>query len=166
MTCNRSMPKSSSRRCFQSDSVQSDSVQSDSVQSGRLLELDQMIAALKATAKRLKREVMTLYFAARDSRTPILARGLAFLVVGYALSPFDLIPDVIPVLGLLDDVILVPLGIWLVLKFVPSIVLELARERANELESRPVSWVGAAFMVLVWLFTALLVWRWLAGFQK
>jgi uncharacterized membrane protein YkvA (DUF1232 family) len=131
-----------------------------------LLELDQMIASLKATVKRLKREVMTLYFAARDERTPLLARGLALLVVGYALSPFDLIPDVIPVLGLLDDVILVPLGIWLVLKFVPPIVLEAAREKASELESRPVSWVGAAFMIFVWLLTAFLVWRWLAGFQK
>jgi uncharacterized membrane protein YkvA (DUF1232 family) len=125
-----------------------------------------MIAWLKTTAKSLKREVMTLYFAARDERTPILARGLAFVVVGYALSPFDLIPDVIPVLGLLDDVILVPLGIWLVLKFVPPIVLEAARERASELESRPVSWVGAAFMVLVWLLIAFFVWRWLAGFRK
>jgi uncharacterized membrane protein YkvA (DUF1232 family) len=155
------MPKNLSRRCFQSDDVQSDDVQSE-----YLLEFGQMIAWFKATAKRLKREVMTLYFAARDQRTPILARGLAFLVVGYALSPFDLIPDVIPVLGLLDDLILVPLGIWLVLKFVPAIVLEAAREKASELESRPVSWVGAAFMVLVWLLTAFLVWRWLAGFRK
>ena len=153
MTCNRLMPKNLSRRCFPSE---------------RALGFGQnkMIASLKATAKRLKREVMTLYFVARDERTPILARALAFLVVGYALSPFDLIPDVIPVLGLLDDVILVPLGIWLVLKFVPPIVLEAARAQASELESRPVSWVGAAFMVLVWLLTAFLVWRWLAGFQK
>jgi uncharacterized membrane protein YkvA (DUF1232 family) len=125
-----------------------------------------MIASLKAIAKRLKREVMTLYFAARDERTPILVRGLAFVVVGYALSPFDLIPDVIPVLGLLDDVILVPLGIWLVLKFVPPIVLEAARDKASELDSRPISWVGAAFMVLVWLLTAFFVWRWLAGLHK
>jgi uncharacterized membrane protein YkvA (DUF1232 family) len=125
-----------------------------------------MIASLKATAKRLKREVMTLYFVARDERTPILARGLAFVVVGYALSPFDLIPDVIPVLGMLDDLILVPAGIWLVLKFVPVIVLEAARKWASELESHPVSWVGAVFMVLVWLLTAFLVWRWLAGFHK
>jgi uncharacterized membrane protein YkvA (DUF1232 family) len=125
-----------------------------------------MIASLKATAKRLKREVMTLYFAARDSRTPLLARGFALLVVGYALSPFDLIPDVIPVLGLLDDVILVPIGIWLVLKFVPLIVLEAAREKASELESRPISWIGAAFMVLIWMLTAFLVWRGLAGLRK
>jgi uncharacterized membrane protein YkvA (DUF1232 family) len=122
-----------------------------------------MIAALKATAKRLKHEVMTLYFAARDPRTPLLVRGLALLVVGYALSPFDLIPDVIPVLGLLDDVILVPIGIWLVLKFLPQTVLEAARVRADQLESRPISWAGAAFMVLVWLLTAFVVARALFG---
>jgi uncharacterized membrane protein YkvA (DUF1232 family) len=151
MTCNHSMLKSLLRRCFPSEPR---------------LELDQMIASLKAAAKRLKREVMTLYFAARDSRTPILARGLALLVVGYALSPFDLIPDVIPVLGLLDDVILVPLGIWLVLKFVPPIVLEAARAQASELVLRPVSWLGAVFMVLIWLLTAFFVWRWLAGLHK
>jgi uncharacterized membrane protein YkvA (DUF1232 family) len=125
-----------------------------------------MIASLKATAKRLKREVMTLYFAARDSRTPILARALALLVVGYALSPFDLIPDVIPVLGLLDDVILVPLGIWLVLKFVPPTVLEAARTQASESESRPVSWLGAAFIVMVWLLTAFLVARAIFGWSR
>jgi uncharacterized membrane protein YkvA (DUF1232 family) len=125
-----------------------------------------MITQLKATTKRLKRDVMTLYFAVCDERTPLLARGLALLVVGYALSPFDLIPDVIPVLGMLDDLILVPLGVWLVLKLVPNVVLEAARARANKLESRPVSWLGASFMVLVWSLTAYLVWRWLAGFQK
>ena len=120
-----------------------------------------MIASLKATAKRLKREVMTLYFVARDERTPWLARGLAYLVVGYALSPFDLIPDVIPVLGLLDDLILVPIGIWLVLKFVPQTVLEAAREKAGQLESRPISWTGAAFMLIVWLLTGLKLDEWL-----
>lgn len=125
-----------------------------------------MIASLKATAKRLKREVMTLYFVARDAQTPWLARGLAFLVVGYALSPFDLIPDVIPVLGLLDDLILVPIGIWLVLKFVPQTVLEVAREKASQLESRPISWTGAAFMVIVWLLTAFLVARAIYGWSR
>jgi uncharacterized membrane protein YkvA (DUF1232 family) len=125
-----------------------------------------MISSLKATAKRLKREVMTLYFVARDAQTPWLARGLAFLVVGYALSPFDLIPDVIPVLGLLDDLILVPIGIWLVLKFVPQTVLEAARERAGQLDSRPISWAGAVFMVLVWLLTAFLVARAIYGWSR
>jgi uncharacterized membrane protein YkvA (DUF1232 family) len=120
-----------------------------------------MLEKLKAAAKHLKREVMTLYFVARDSRTPWYARGLAFVVVGYALSPFDLIPDAIPVLGLLDDLILVPAGIWLVMKLVPQTVLEDARVAASKAESRPVSYVAAAFMIVVWLlalfFTAKIV---------
>jgi uncharacterized membrane protein YkvA (DUF1232 family) len=86
-----------------------------------------MLEKLKTAAKRLKREVMTLYFVARDIRTPWYARGLAFVVVGYALSPFDLIPDAIPILGLLDDLILVPVGIWLVLKLVPRLEFRLQK---------------------------------------
>ena len=114
-----------------------------------------MLEKLKTAAKRLKREVMTLYFVARDVRTPWYARGLAFVVVGYALSPFDLIPDAIPVLGLLDDVILVPTGIWLVLKLVPKNILEDARGEATKAESRPVSYSAAAFMIAVWILTLL-----------
>jgi uncharacterized membrane protein YkvA (DUF1232 family) len=114
-----------------------------------------MLEKFKTVAKRLKREVMTLYFVARDPRTPWYARGLAFVVVGYALSPFDLIPDAIPVLGLLDDLILVPAGIWLVLKFVPQQVLLEARVAAAKVETRPVSYVAAAFMVAIWLLALL-----------
>ena len=114
-----------------------------------------MLEKLKTAAKRLKREVMTLYFVARDSRTPWYARGLAFVVVGYALSPFDLIPDAIPVLGLLDDVILVPAGIWLVLKLVPLNILEEAQGEAAKAESRPVSYIAAAFMIAVWILMLL-----------
>jgi uncharacterized membrane protein YkvA (DUF1232 family) len=110
-----------------------------------------MLEQLKTAAKRLKREVMTLYFVARDTRTPWYARGLAFVVVGYALSPFDLIPDAIPFLGLLDDLILVPAGIWLVLKLVPKHVLKEARVAASQAESKPVSYVAAAFMILIWV---------------
>jgi uncharacterized membrane protein YkvA (DUF1232 family) len=104
-----------------------------------------MLKKFKAAAKRLKRDVMTLYFVARDSRTPWYARGLAFVMVGYALSPFDLIPDAIPVLGLLDDLILVPAGIWLVLKLVPKHVLEEARVESAKAESRPVSYIAAVY---------------------
>lgn len=115
-----------------------------------------MLEKLKLAAKRLKREVMTLYFVARDPRTPWYARGLAFVVVGYALSPFDLIPDAIPFLGLLDDLILVPAGIWLVLKLVPKNILEEARVQASKAESRPVSYVAAAFMIVIWVLALLL----------
>jgi uncharacterized membrane protein YkvA (DUF1232 family) len=125
-----------------------------------------MLEKFKVAAKRLKREVMTLYFVARDDRTPWYARGLAFVVVGYALSPFDLIPDAIPVLGLLDDLILVPVGIWLVLKLVPLNVLEEARVQAANAESRPVSYVAAAFMIVVWVLTLFITARFAMGFFK
>jgi uncharacterized membrane protein YkvA (DUF1232 family) len=125
-----------------------------------------MFEKFKAAAKTLKREVMTLYFVARDERTPWYARGLAFVVVGYALSPFDLIPDAIPVLGLLDDLILVPTGIWLVLKLVPKHVLEEAREKASKAESRPVSYVAAALMIAVWILTLFVTARWVIGYFK
>jgi uncharacterized membrane protein YkvA (DUF1232 family) len=125
-----------------------------------------MLEKFKIAAKRLKREVMTLYFVARDIRTPWYARGLAFVVVGYALSPFDLIPDAIPVLGLLDDLILVPAGIWLVLKLVPKHVLEEARVQASKAESRPVSYVAAALMITVWILTVFVTARWMIGYFK
>jgi uncharacterized membrane protein YkvA (DUF1232 family) len=125
-----------------------------------------MLEKLKTAAKRLKREVMTLYFVARDIRTPWYARGLAFVVVGYALSPFDLIPDAIPILGLLDDLILVPVGIWLVLKLVPQNVLEEARVQASKAESRPVSYIAAAFMIGIWLLALFLTAKIVLGFFK
>ena len=113
-----------------------------------------MLERLRVAAKRLKREVLTLYCAARDSRTPIIARGLALVVVAYALSPIDLIPDFIPVLGLLDDVILVPIGVWLVIKLIPDDVLTDARASAARLEAKPVSYVGLALIVALWLLAA------------
>ncbi len=109
-----------------------------------------MLNRLKAAAKRLKREVLTLYCLVRDPRTPPLARGLAVLVVGYALSPVDLIPDFIPVLGLLDDLILVPLGVWLVLRLIPENLQARARLEAAGLEHKPISLGGLAFMLIVW----------------
>lgn len=113
-----------------------------------------MLERLRVAAKRLKREVLTLYCAARDSRTPLIARGLALLIVAYALSPIDLIPDFIPVLGLLDDLILVPIGVWLVIKLIPAHVLSDARVSAARLEAKPVSYVGLAFIVALWLLAA------------
>ena len=113
-----------------------------------------MLEKLRVAAKRLKREVLTLYCAARDQRTPLLARGLALLVVAYALSPIDLIPDFIPVLGLLDDLILVPIGVWMVIKLIPAQVLDDARESASQLEAKPVSHAGLAIIVALWLLAA------------
>jgi uncharacterized membrane protein YkvA (DUF1232 family) len=94
---------------------------------------------------------VAVYFAARDPRTPILARCLAFAVAAYALSPIDLIPDFIPVLGYLDDLLIVPVGLLLVTRLLPPKVLAESREKANTLLSRPRSYIAAAFMVSIWL---------------
>jgi uncharacterized membrane protein YkvA (DUF1232 family) len=113
---------------------------------------------LKQRARLLKRDTVTLYLAARDPRTPWYARALAAAVVAYALSPFDLIPDFIPILGLLDDLIIVPLGLALALRMVPAEVLSDCREQATGRADRPVSRTGALLMIAVWAGTAL----WLA----
>jgi uncharacterized membrane protein YkvA (DUF1232 family) len=121
-----------------------------------------LLSTLQARARVLKRETYALYLAVRDPRTPWYAKAVAAAVVAYALSPFDLIPDFIPVLGYLDDLILVPLGIALALKLVPEPVMAECRERARAASDRPISRIGAAFMIAVWLAAAL----WCALFLK
>lgn len=113
-----------------------------------------MLETIKQAAKHLKREVLTLYCAAQDPRTPLLARVGAVLVTAYALSPIDLIPDFIPVLGMLDDIILVPIGVWLVLKLIPADVINEARAKAVLLEKKPISLGGLIFMILLWSLAA------------
>jgi len=110
------------------------------------------MATLRDRARRLKAETLALYLAARDRRTPWYARLLVAAVVAYALSPIDLIPDFVPILGYLDDVILIPLGIALALRLIPAEVMAEARERARvELEgNRPRSRVAAAVIVGIW----------------
>ncbi|HEY3058423.1 MAG TPA: YkvA family protein [Chloroflexota bacterium] len=115
-----------------------------------------LLDSAKVQAKRLKRETYALYFVARDPRTPWYARLLCAAVVAYALSPFDLIPDFVPVLGYLDDLVIVPLGIALALRLVPREVLEDSRARAHVAADKPVSRAGAAFVIAVWLLLALL----------
>lgn len=105
-------------------------------------------------ASRQKRDVLAVWLAARDPHTPWWARGLALVVAAYALSPIDLIPDVIPVLGYLDDVVLVPLGIWLVLKGIPPYVMNECRRLADERIERPVSLLAAAVFITLWLTAA------------
>ncbi len=117
-----------------------------------------MFARLKARAATLRREVLTLWFCARHPRTPLAAKLLAALVAAYALSPIDLIPDFIPVLGYLDDLILVPAGVCLALRLVPADVIAEARARAEAAAARPTSYAGAAAVVLVWLVLA--GWAW------
>jgi uncharacterized membrane protein YkvA (DUF1232 family) len=116
------------------------------------------------TAARLKREVYSLYFAVRDPRVPWYAKALAGSIVAYAFSPIDLIPDLIPVLGYLDDLILIPLGVLLVRRLIPADVLADCRGRAAALDAKPQSWGGAAIVVGIWLVLAglgvLLAVRW------
>lgn len=109
---------------------------------------------LWAWARALKGEVLAVFLAARDPLAPWGPRLLALLVAAYALSPIDLIPDFIPVLGLLDDLILVPLGLWLVVRWMPPAVMQRARTRAALLLQRPRSWAAAALIVLLWLLLA------------
>jgi uncharacterized membrane protein YkvA (DUF1232 family) len=87
--------------------------------------------SLRELAQRLKREIVVLWICTRHPRTPLMAKALAVALVGYALSPIDLIPDFIPVLGYLDDLIIVPLGVWLVLKLVPGDVMAECRVEAD-----------------------------------
>ena len=124
--------------------------------------------AWKGKAKALKEDVYALYLASKDPRTPWYAKAFAALILGYALSPIDLIPDFIPVLGYVDDLVLVPAGIALLLKMIPREVLEECRERAKAQPS-PGSlknWIAGIVIVLIWI-TAIgvslrVVWRILA----
>jgi uncharacterized membrane protein YkvA (DUF1232 family) len=111
------------------------------------------ISSLKARAKRLKSEIYALYLAYKDPRTPWYAKVFAVLILGYALSPIDLIPDFIPVIGYLDDLIIVPAGIALLIKIMPKEVLEECRAKAQSqrLERKPRNWIVAIIMVLIWL---------------
>ncbi len=117
-------------------------------------------SALKAQAQQLKQHTLTVYFAARDPRMPLLVRALAVLVAAYALSPIDLIPDFIPIIGYLDDLLLVPLGLALVVRLTPPAVMESARLQAQQSAKKPVSYSAAAFIIFVWF---VLIWffvRW------
>jgi uncharacterized membrane protein YkvA (DUF1232 family) len=112
---------------------------------------------LKHRARLLKREVIALYYAYRDPRTPWYARIFVALVVGYALSPIDLIPDFIPVLGYLDDLILVPLGISIALKLIPPEVMITSRQKAdNPIHNQAIGQVFAFVIIFIWLLLAVL----------
>ncbi|MGH8077987.1 MAG: YkvA family protein [Lysobacter sp.] len=105
----------------------------------------------RARLRALKRDSLTVYFAARDPRLPWAVRLLALAIAAYALSPIDLIPDFIPVLGYLDDLILIPLGVALVVRLTPPAILADARARAERVAVRPVSIVAAVVISTIWL---------------
>jgi len=113
-----------------------------------------MTGRLKNWARRLKRDVIALWLAARDPRTPLGAKLVAGAVAAYALSPIDLIPDFIPVLGYLDDLIIVPAGIWLALKLIPAELMDELRAEAEQRATRPTSRGAMIVIVFVWIALA------------
>ncbi|TNC71536.1 YkvA family protein [Rubellimicrobium roseum] len=117
------------------------------------------LARLKDWARRIRRDVLALWIAARDPRTPLTAKILCGAIAAYALSPIDLIPDVIPVLGLLDEAILLPLLILLAARLIPAPLMSEFRAEAARRDERPASRAGAAVIVAIWLLAlALIAW--------
>jgi uncharacterized membrane protein YkvA (DUF1232 family) len=119
---------------------------------------------IRQWASRIKRDAVTLWFAYRHPGTPWFAKLLAAFVVAYALSPIDLIPDFIPVLGYLDDALLLPGLIWLNIRLIPADVLEECRERADlwmkEQGTKPRSIAGAVLVLAVWIGLGAALWAW------
>jgi uncharacterized membrane protein YkvA (DUF1232 family) len=119
---------------------------------------------LKIWAKRIKRDGLTLWFASRKPGVPWHARAMAIFVVTYALSPIDLIPDFIPVLGYLDDLILLPGLIWLAIRMIPSPILAESRVQADiwisTKSTKPTSFAGAIVIIVIWISAGLALWHW------
>lgn len=120
----------------------------------------------KQRARQLKVEAYTLYLAYRDSRVPWHARVFAACVAAYAFSPIDLIPDFIPVLGYLDDLILIPLGVKIALSMIPENIIVENREKAREIIAlgKPVNWISAGVIAAIWLFLTLAAVHFMARF--
>ncbi|RUW55145.1 DUF1232 domain-containing protein [Mesorhizobium sp. M1A.F.Ca.ET.072.01.1.1] len=117
-----------------------------------------MLDSARQWALRMKRDVVALWLAARDPRVPWYAKVVAGAVAAYALSPVDLVPDFIPIIGYLDDLVIVPLGILLAVKLVPAGLMREFRDTATR-STRPVSLTGLIFMIAVWIVAALaLLW--------
>ena len=113
-----------------------------------------MLGRLKRWAQVIRRDLHATWLAARDPRVPWHAKAVALFVTAYAFSPIDLIPDFVPVLGYLDDLIIVPIGLWLAIRLIPPDILEEHRAAAEIAGKEPVSKVGAALMISVWLLAA------------
>jgi uncharacterized membrane protein YkvA (DUF1232 family) len=113
-----------------------------------------MLSRIKAWAHRVNRDSYAIYLASRDPRVPWYAKALAIAVAAYALSPIDLIPDFIPVIGYLDDLVILPLGIWAVVSLIPGEVMVEYRAKASEAGQHPVSRAGMVAILLLWVTTA------------
>jgi uncharacterized membrane protein YkvA (DUF1232 family) len=120
-----------------------------------------IIEKMRQAARALKSEIAVLAAAVRDGRTPWYAKALGALIIGYALSPIDLIPDFIPVLGLLDDLILLPLGIWAVRRMIPAAVLAEHRAKIAAGARLPPNRRAAAVIIVLWLVGVVLTGWWL-----
>lgn len=124
-----------------------------------------LIRFVKVWAKGVKRDIVALWIANGDPRTPAIVRMIGVVVVAYALSPIDLIPDFIPVLGFIDDAILLPALIWLAVRLMPDDVLSESRVAAEawlaERGSRPTSRLGLVVVLGCWLLAGVVLWRWL-----
>ena len=120
------------------------------------MEKQDVLTKLKSYAKKLKQNLFVLYLSYKDSRVPWYAKFAAICVVAYAFSPIDLIPDFIPVLGYLDDLIIVPLGISLALKLIPPQVFEENRVKAEEMRKngKPKNWFVGIIFILIWVLLA------------
>ena len=114
-----------------------------------------MLSSIKAWARNLNRDGHAIYLASRDPRVPWYAKALAIAVAGYALSPIDLIPDFIPIIGYFDELIILPLGIWLVVSLIPQEIMVEYRAKADEADQRPTSRAGMAAIILLWIAGAL-----------
>jgi uncharacterized membrane protein YkvA (DUF1232 family) len=122
-----------------------------------------MFSRLKSWARALKRDVHAIYLASRDPRVPWYVKALAIAVAGYALSPIDLIPDFIPVLGYVDDLLIVPLGICLVVRLIPENVMAEYRAIADDRADQPSSTIAAAAIIAIWIIAGGVAIYWLLG---
>ena len=123
-----------------------------------------MITRAKDWARRIKRDLVALYLAGRDPRTPLLAKAIALAITAYALSPIDLIPDFIPLLGYLDDLIIVPLGMMLAVRLIPRGLMMEFRNEAVAREHLPRNWLSAAFIACIWMIGSILLSLWFIGY--
>jgi uncharacterized membrane protein YkvA (DUF1232 family) len=121
----------------------------------------QIITKLKELVRTLKREIVLIYYAMMDKRTPIIAKVLAGVTIGYILSPIDLIPDFVPVLGLIDDLILVPILIKLTLHFIPKELIEEIKNKIESGQKLPKKWYFAIPIVLIYIVALYFVSRFL-----
>jgi uncharacterized membrane protein YkvA (DUF1232 family) len=122
-----------------------------------------MIEKWKQSARTIKQELHAIYLACKDPRTPWYAKAMAVCIVGYALSPIDLIPDFVPILGYVDDLILLPLGIAMVKRMIPPAVFDECRSKAKEASAKGFrkNWIAAGVIIAIWVMLAVLAFIWL-----